>query len=114
LRPFTNQHQRLCVPQAVGKRLDVVDMIIPYFDLVSVELAKARESSQGIEVVVQGGNFQDTRSGLNFLRSSTPAGVTRMEDRPFRLSAQTKPRSLASSQTVSLGQEVRQASIVSS
>jgi len=44
-----------------------------------VETADANHSPDG------------TRSGLNFLRSSNPAGVTRTDDRPLLFSIQTNP-----------------------
>jgi hypothetical protein len=45
--------------------------------------------------------------------NSTPNGVTRTIERPFAKDVSTSPRSFASSQTGSLGHEVRHASIVS-
>ncbi len=51
--------------------------------------------------------------GLSTLRKARPAGVARTTERPFATAVSRRPRSVASSQTGSLGQDVRQASIVS-
>jgi len=58
--------------------------------------------------------FDYSARGLNFRRSANPAGVTQTSERPFPFWTQTSPWSFASSHTGSLGQDVRQASIVSS
>src|SRR5215469_1190518 len=89
-------------------------MIIPHLDFMLMELPKAGKSADGIEVVIQNGNFHDMCSGLSFFCNSKPVRVTRTHDWPFLFWTQTSPRSFASSQTGSFGQEARQASIVSS
>ena len=53
LRALANQHERLRVLEARGERVDVLRVIVPDRDLVSVQLAKARERTKGVEVVVE-------------------------------------------------------------
>src|SRR5206468_7755639 len=60
VRTLANQHERLRVFEAPGQRVDVLSVIVPDRDLVAVQLAKARESTKGIEVVIQNRNLHTT------------------------------------------------------
>jgi hypothetical protein len=42
VRTLTNEHQHLGVVEALGERIDILDVIIPDRHLVSVQLVKAR------------------------------------------------------------------------
>ena len=60
VRTLANQHERLRVFEAPGQRIDVLRVIVPDRDLVAVQLAKARESTKGVEVVIQNRNLHRT------------------------------------------------------
>ena len=53
LRALADQHQRLGVAQALGERVDVLDVIVPDRDVVAVELPEAGQRPQRVEVVVE-------------------------------------------------------------
>ena len=44
LRALADQHQRLGVLQALGERVDVLDVVVPDRDVVAVELARSRRA----------------------------------------------------------------------
>src|SRR5512133_3755182 len=48
-----DQHERLRVPQALSKRVDLLDMIVPDRDVVPLQLAEARKRAEGVGVVVE-------------------------------------------------------------
>src|SRR5215469_3681408 len=114
LRALANQHKSFGVLEPLPKDGNVIDVIVPDLDFVAVELSKTGESAEGIEVVVEDRDLQATRSGRDFLRRSSPAGVRLTIERSSWRSIAMSPRSFASSHTGSRGQEVRHASIVSS
>jgi hypothetical protein len=60
VRTLANQHERLRVVEASGQRVDILRVIVPDSDLVAVQLAEARESTKGVEVVIQNRDLHTT------------------------------------------------------
>jgi len=63
LRAFAKQDQHLGIGEALGERIDLVDMVVPDRDLVAVELAKAIERAQRVEPVVEDGDLHGAANG---------------------------------------------------
>ena len=53
LRALADQDQRLGVLQAVGQRIDVLDVVVPDRDVMAVELAEARKRPHRVVIVVE-------------------------------------------------------------
>ena len=53
LRPLADQHQRFGILQALGKRIDILHVVVPDLDFVAVELAETLERAQRVMVVVE-------------------------------------------------------------
>src|SRR5262249_46291394 len=60
LRTLANQYEHLRVFQAYGKRVEGLGVIVPHRYLVCVQLAKARKSAKGVEIVIQNRNLHRT------------------------------------------------------
>mgnify|MGYP001193982457 CR=1 FL=1 len=58
-RPFADQDQCFRILQPIGKRFRFLKMIIPYRDIISVELLEAIERSQCVEVIVEYRDLQE-------------------------------------------------------
>jgi len=57
LRALANQHAKLSVLEARGKGVDILDVIVPYRHLVSVQFVKAPERTKRVEIVIENGNL---------------------------------------------------------
>ena len=53
LGPLADQDQHLGVAQALGERVDVLDVVVPDGDVEGRELAEAGERAERVEVVVE-------------------------------------------------------------
>ena len=53
LRALANQHEHLCVLEARGERVDILRVIVPDRHVLPVQLAKAWERAQCVEIVVE-------------------------------------------------------------
>ena len=62
LGALADQHQRLGVPQPLGQRVDVLDVIVPDRDVVAGQLREAGQRAQRVEVVVEDGDLHRTGS----------------------------------------------------
>ena len=56
-RSFPDQHQDLGVAEAFGKRVGVLDVVIPDGDFVSRELGEALQGTHAVVVVIQDGDL---------------------------------------------------------
>ena len=52
-RPLADQHQGFGVLEPLREDVDVLDVVVPDFDVVAIELAKAVEGADRVEVVVE-------------------------------------------------------------
>ena len=52
-RPLAHQHQDVGVLEPVRQDIDILNVVVPDFDVVAIELAKAIEGTDGVEVVVE-------------------------------------------------------------
>ena len=59
LRPLADENECLSVFQALGKRVGVLHMVIPHFDLMRVQLPETRKRPQRVEVVVENRDLHD-------------------------------------------------------
>src|SRR5581483_10763050 len=57
LRPLADQHQDVGIFQPIGEDVDVLNVVVPDFDIETVELAKTVERSDRVEIVVETGNL---------------------------------------------------------
>src|SRR5437764_15269161 len=53
LRAFADQHQGFGVAQPLRQHVDLLDMIVPDLDVISVKLAEAIEGAQRVEVIIE-------------------------------------------------------------
>ena len=53
LRAFSDQNEDLGAIETLGKRVDILRMIGPDRDLVSVQLAKARKRAKRVEIIIE-------------------------------------------------------------
>src|SRR5882762_9316486 len=51
------QHQRFGIPQPLGQRIDILDMIVPDPDLVAGKLFEAFERAKRVVVIVKNGQL---------------------------------------------------------
>lgn len=61
LGALPDQDQDLSLSQPFGEHVHVLNVVVPDSDLVPIELLKAGESAQRVEVVVQDGDVHGTR-----------------------------------------------------
>src|SRR5206468_3869604 len=85
LRPLANENQCLSVFQTPGKRVGVLHMVIPDFDLMRIQLPETRKGPQCVEVVVENRDLQLTNllrsTGLDAIKSKkTTETVTRRRE----------------------------------
>src|SRR6478609_1629404 len=59
LRAFPDQDEGFSVLKAVGKRIDILHMIIPDFHFVPGQLVKSPERSHGVVIIVEYGYFHE-------------------------------------------------------
>src|ERR1700733_5436766 len=57
LGTLADQHQDFSVGEAFGEPVDVLHMIVPDRDIAALELAEARQRTNGVVVVVEDGDF---------------------------------------------------------
>ena len=58
LRPLADENECLSVFEALGKRRDVLQMVIPDFDLMRVQLPETGKGPQCVELVVENRDLQ--------------------------------------------------------
>src|SRR6266542_4631780 len=113
LRPLADQDQDFGVFQPFRERVEILDAVVPDGDFVACELLKTGKGAQRVVIVVEDGD-PHCGNALRRSRKARPDGLRPTIRRPLISSRVTSPRSLASSQTGSIGQDVRHASITSS
>jgi len=59
---FADQHQRFGVGKASRERIDILDVVVPDGNVMAIELAEARQRTNGVMVVVQDGDFHEMPS----------------------------------------------------
>src|ERR1700722_9534893 len=60
LRALPDQHQRFGVAQPLRQPIDVLDVVVPDFDIMSGELAETFQRPHGVEIIVEDGNLHET------------------------------------------------------
>jgi hypothetical protein len=113
LRPLADQDQDFGFSQPFRERVEILHAVVPDGDFVACKLLETGQGAQRIVIVVEDGDLHCGRV-LRRSRTARPDGLTPTIHRPLMSSRVTSPRSLASSQTGSFGQDVRHASITSS
>ena len=53
LGPLAYQHQRFGIPQSLGQRIDILDVIVPDRDFVTCQLFEAVEGAKRIVIIVK-------------------------------------------------------------
>ncbi len=74
LRTLADQHKHLRVPEARGKLVDLLRVVVPHGYFVLVELAKAWESTKGVKIVVENRNLHGTCPSCPGAISGAPRG----------------------------------------
>jgi len=57
LGAFTDQHQGVGIAQSLREHVEILNMVVPDRDVVARELLEAIERAQGVEIVVEDGDF---------------------------------------------------------
>ena len=81
LRALADQHQHLRIPEALCERVDILRVVVPDRYVVPVELAKARERAQRIEIIIQDRNLHSGLDVVTRYRCTTsPSSATSVEN----------------------------------
>ena len=59
LGTLADQHQRFGIGEPRGKRIGILDVIVPDGDVMALELCEAGQGAHGVEVVVEDGDFHE-------------------------------------------------------
>ncbi len=99
LRPLSEKHKRFRVVEPSCQGVGILDMIVPYFDFVAIELFEAFQGPQRVVIVVQDGYFHARCLTLRVM-PTLPERKAPIRDRRDRKNKRTVPASTHGTQAL--------------
>ena len=72
LGALANEHERFGLAQSLGKRIDVLDVIVVHLDVMARQLREAVERAQRVVVIVEDGDLHRGQPSARDTETSAP------------------------------------------